>query len=157
MGHGRAGHCDLEAHAGTATTRDAPRFQGSFGNPIDRFTAAYFQQHGRTFAPVVADAVFARRAYLDVWGLSPTPTQLAQFLKDTQPGKRDHLVDALLADRKNYSEHWISFWNDLLRNDEGCVYHGERQTITTWLLKALEDNLPYNQFVSALLESGKAR
>ena len=49
---------------------------------------------------------------------------------------------------KNYSEHWISFWNDLLRNDEGVVYHGERQTITTWLLKALEDNLPYDQFVT---------
>ena len=132
-----------------------PDVQGSFENPIDRFTAAYFQQHGQTFSPVVADGVFARRAYLDLWGLSPTPTQLAQFLNDTQPGKRDRLVDALLANRRNYSEHWISFWNDLLRNDEGVVYHGERQTITTWLLKALDDNLPYDQFVTALLNPEK--
>ena len=132
-----------------------PDVSGSFDNPIDRFTAAYFQQHGQTFSPVVPDSVFARRAYLDLWGLLPTPTQLARFLNDTQPGKRERLVDTLLADRKNYSEHWISFWNDLLRNDEGVVYHGDRQTITTWLLKALDDNLPYNQFVTALLNPEK--
>jgi hypothetical protein len=37
----------------------------------------------------------------------------------------------------------------------GVVYHGERQTITTWLLKVLEDNLPYNQFVTTLLNPEK--
>jgi mono/diheme cytochrome c family protein len=132
-----------------------PEVSGRFENPIDRFIAAYFQKYGRTFSPVVPDAVFARRAYLDVWGLLPTPAQLARFVNDTQPGKRERLVDALLSDRKNYSEHWISFWNDLLRNDEGVVYHGERQTITIWLLKALEDNVPYNQFVTALLNPEK--
>jgi len=132
-----------------------PEGPGSFVNPIDRFTAAYFQQHGQSFSPVVADVVFARRAYLDTWGMLPTPTQLARFLDDTQPGKRERLVESLLSNRRNYSEHWISFWNDLLRNDEGVVYHGERQTITTWLLKALDDNLPYNQFVAALLNPEK--
>jgi mono/diheme cytochrome c family protein len=132
-----------------------PEISGHFGNPVDRFTAAYFQRHGQPFSPVVADALFARRAYLDVWGLLPTPAQLTRFLSDTQPGKRERLVDALLSDRRNYSEHWISFWNDLLRNDEGVVYHGERQSITTWLLKALEENLPYNQFVATLLNPQK--
>jgi mono/diheme cytochrome c family protein len=132
-----------------------PDVPGTFGDPIDRFTAAYFRQHGQSFSAAVADAVFARRAYLDLWGLLPTPTQLARFLGDTQPGKRERLVDSLLSDRKNYSEHWISFWNDLLRNDEGVVYHGERQSITTWLLKALDENLPYNGFVSTLLNPEK--
>ena len=132
-----------------------PEASGSLQNPIDRFAASYFRKHGLSFSPVVADVVFARRAYLDLWGLLPTPTQLAVFLDDKQPGKRERLVEALLSDRRNYSEHWISFWNDLLRNDEGVVYHGERQTITTWLLKALDDNLPYNQFVTALLNPEK--
>jgi hypothetical protein len=61
-------------------------------------------------------------------------------------------VDRLLADRGAYAEHWISFWNDLLRNDEGVVYHGERKTITKWLLAALEKNLPYDTMVQALLD-----
>ena len=132
-----------------------PDVPGSFTSPIDRFTAAYFRSNNHVFSPVVSEAVFARRAYLDLWGLLPTPKQLAQFLGDTQPGKRERLVDALLSARKNYAEHWISFFNDLLRNDEGVVYHGERETITTWLLQALEDNLPYNQFVAALLNPEK--
>jgi hypothetical protein len=128
---------------------------GSFLNPIDRFAASYFAKHGQSFPAVAADAIFARRVYLDIWGLLPAPAQLAMFLDDNQPGKRERLVAALLADRKNYSEHWISFWNDLLRNDEGVVYHGERQSITPWLLKALEENLPYNQFVTGLLNPVK--
>src|SRR5262249_15572065 len=64
------------------------------------------------------------------------------------------LVDRLLADNTNYAQHWISFWNDLLRNDEGVNYYSEtatRKSITPWLINALETNLPYDQFVSKLL------
>jgi hypothetical protein len=112
-------------------------------NPIDALLNV-------TAAPA-GDAVFLRRAYLDLWGLPPSPEDLAAFLADAAPGKRERLVDRLLSDRRNYAEHWISFWNDLLRNDEGVIYHGARKSISTWLLKALEDNLPYDRFVSALL------
>ena len=97
------------------------------------------------------DALFVRRAYLDLWGLPPTPEDLAAFQSDSRPDKREQLVDSLLAHKRNYAEHWISFWNDLLRNDEGVVYHGTRQSISPWLLQALENNLPYDRFVQALL------
>ena len=55
------------------------------------------------------------------------------------------------ANHRNYSEHWISFWNDLLHNDEGVTYIGDRKTISPWLLTALKDNLPYDQFAASLL------
>jgi hypothetical protein len=103
---------------------------------------------------VVSDRVFARRVYLDVWGLLPSPRQLRTFLKDRSPQKREKLVTMLLADSRQYSENWISFWNDLLRNDEGVNYHSEtasRKTISPWLLTALTNNLPYDQFVYKLL------
>lgn len=122
-----------------------------FSNPIDAFGASYFQRHGMPFPRPVPDAVFARRVYLDLWGLLPTPDELAEFLLDARPDKRERLIDQLFSHKKNYSEHWISFWNDLLRNDEGVYYHGTRESISGWLLKALEDNLPYDQFVTALL------
>ena len=99
----------------------------------------------------VSDAIFARRVYLDVWGLLPTPEQLTDFVDSKTPNKREKLVDSLLANSSNYAEHWISFWNDHLRNDEGVVYHGERKYITKWLRTALEKNLPYDQFVRALI------
>lgn len=119
--------------------------------PLDRFVAAYQVRRGIPEAPVVADALFARRVYLDVWGLLPTPEALAAFVNDRAPGKRERLIDTLLAGDRNYAGHWITFWNDLLRNDEGVNYAGSRKSITEWLLGALESNLPYDRFVTRLL------
>ncbi len=123
----------------------------SAAEPADAILQSYWAAHNVAVPAPVSDAVFARRVYLDVWGLVPTPAQLSEFLGDRRPEKRRLLVEQLLANRRNYSEHWVSFWNDLLRNDEGVIYHGDRQTITKWLLQALEDNMPYDRFVSALL------
>jgi len=120
-------------------------------NPLDAFLEAYFRRTGFSPPAPVSDSVFARRVYLDLWGLPPTPEQRREFLADPAPDRRGRLVDRLLVNRRHYAEHWISFWNDLLRNDEGVVYHGARQSITSWLLKALQDNLPYDRFVAALL------
>jgi hypothetical protein len=118
---------------------------------VDRFLDVYFRALQFEPPPPVSDALFARRVYLDLWGLLPTPEQLDEFARDTRSDKRERLVDALLSNRRNYAEHWITFWNDLLRNDEGVVYHGTRESITKWLVKALQDNLAYDKFVSALL------
>lgn len=129
---------------------------GEAANLVDRLIRARAAQQGITLPRPVSDAVFARRTYLDLWGLLPTPEQLAEFVSDSRADKRERLIDRLLADRKNYAEHWMSFWNDLLRNDEGVVYHGERKSISSWLLKALQDNLPYDRMVTALLNPTQA-
>ena len=130
-----------------------------WSDPIDRFTAAYLAKHRIAEPAIVSDEVFARRAYLDVWGLLPDPKDLHEFLADKRPDKRKRLVGRLLADNTKYSENWISFWNDLLRNDEGIVYYSEtaaRKTITPWLLNALETNKSYNQWIDQLLNPTKA-
>ncbi len=127
-----------------------PAWSGS----LDRFTAFYLKANGIAEPELVSDRVFARRVYLDVWGLLPSPKELHEFLKDRSPQKREKLVAKLLADPRNYAENWISYWNDLLRNDEGVNYHNEtasRKSISNWLLTALENNLPYDQFVYKLL------
>lgn len=118
---------------------------------VDDLIAGYFRKRGKAAPQPVSDAVFARRAYLDAWGMPPSPEQLRDFLASRNPDKRSRLVESLLADNRNYAEHWITFWNDLLRNDEGVNYHGGRKSITPWLYNALEQNLPYNQFVASLL------
>ena len=79
--------------------------------------------------PTVSDAIFARRVYLDTWGLLPTPEQLADFTQSKDPQKREHLVDALLANKSNYAEHWMTFWNDHLRNDEGVALLAPPRTV----------------------------
>lgn len=118
---------------------------------INRLLSVYYKLHGVRASASVSDAVFARRAYLDLWGLLPNPDQTDRFLKDTRSDKRERLIDDLLADNRLYAEHWITFWNDLLHNDEGVTFYGDRGSITDWLLSALQANLPYDRFVQSLL------
>jgi len=83
----------------------------------------------------------------------PEREALEQFLADTAPDKRAKLVDALLANNLAYAEHWMSFWNDHLRNDfAGTGYiDGGRKQITDWLFKALYENMPYDKFARELI------
>jgi hypothetical protein len=122
-----------------------------WSSPIDRFVAAHMAEHKVDARPPVSDALFARRAYLDVWGVLPPPEALHAFLDDRGPDKRNRLIEHLLAGNQAYAENWITFWNDLLRNDEGVNYAGSRKSITEWLLPALESNLSYDRFVARLL------
>lgn len=146
---------DLKAASADQPANIAPRNPpvptGDSPNPIDRFIEAYLRSKGAAMPQPVSDAVFARRAYLDIQGLLPQPEQLQAFIADKSAGKRAALVERLLANREAYAENWISFWNDLLRNDEGVVYEGERKSITKWLLNALRSNMPYDRMVQALL------
>jgi mono/diheme cytochrome c family protein len=124
-------------------------------HPVDRLLAPYFAEHHITPGAPASDTRFVRRVYLDVIGLLPSPAQVTAFVDDRRPDKRERLVAALLADRRQYAEHWLSFWNDALRNDyrgTGFIDGGRRQ-VTLWLYAALLDNLPYDQFVSQLVKA----
>jgi len=123
----------------------------AMANPIDKFIAEDFAKNGFAFPEPLTDALFLRRATLDIWGMVPTLDATREFLADKDPNKREKLIDSLLADKARYAAHWISFWNDLLRNDQGVNYAGTRKSITPWLLAALENNMPFNEMASALL------
>jgi hypothetical protein len=128
---------------------------GPEAHPVDRFLNASLRERGISPAPLVPDAAFARRVYFDLIGLPPSPEQVRQFTHSSHSPKRDSLVDSLLAQREAYAEHWMSFWNDLLRNDEGVIYHGARKSITQWLYTALESNKPYDAMVRELLDPAR--
>jgi Protein of unknown function (DUF1549)/Protein of unknown function (DUF1553)/Planctomycete cytochrome C len=132
---------------------DLPPARDGHTHPIDRLVDAYFQKHGVPWPPPLDDAAFARRAWLDLVGLLPPPDELESFLADRRPDKRHQLALRLLGDRRAYAEHWLTFWNDLLRNDyAGTGYiDGGRKAITDWLYRTLLDNRPYDQFVRELI------
>ncbi len=122
-------------------------------HPIDRIIDAYYAQHHVTPPPPLDDAAFLRRLYLDVIGLLPTPAELEAFLHDSSPDKRARQIRRVLDDRRAYADHWLTFWNDLLRNDyKGTGYiDGGRKPITGWLYQSLLDNKPYDRFVRELI------
>lgn len=122
-------------------------------NPIDLFLRPYFAAQKFTPSKSVSDAVYARRVYLDVLGLLPPREELEEFVADKSPDKRQRLVRRLLADNPRYAEHWLTFWNDVLRNDykgTGYIDNGRKQ-ITGWLYAALAKNMPYDRFVAELI------
>ncbi|MEW6303466.1 MAG: DUF1549 domain-containing protein [Verrucomicrobiota bacterium] len=130
-----------------------PPLKKGLENPVDRFVDAYFTVNKVKWAAPVDDHTFARRVWLDTIGLLPPPAELDTFLKDKSPDKRAKLVQRLLAADQAFAEHWLTFWNDLLRNDyKGTGYiDGGRKQITGWLYTALARNLPYDQFVAQLV------
>jgi len=147
-------------------------------NPIDQLLKPYFSAHHFKPPGVISDRQFARRACLDVVGLLPTKDELDAFLngssssfssssskvldpKSEQPhfapvvrNDRARLVHQLLSDNQRYAENWLSFWNDLLRNDyRGTGYiDGGRKQISKWLYSVLSTNLPYDKFVARLID-----
>lgn len=122
-------------------------------NPIDRILAPYLADHEIAPLKTVDDATFLRRAHMDLIGLPPSPDEWIQFIVNADPNIKTRLIDGLLARDHDYAEHWISFWNDLLRNDYvGTGYiDGGRKQITAWLYESLLTNKPYDQFVRELI------
>jgi len=122
-------------------------------NPIDRIIDHYLVDKKLTRPPPLDDAGFLRRAHLDLTGLLPAAGEVDSFVSDRSPDKRERLIDRLLADKTAYAEHWLTFWNDMLRNDyAGTGYiDGGRKQISGWLYQALYNNMPYDEFVRALV------
>ncbi|GAA4469046.1 hypothetical protein GCM10023156_60720 [Novipirellula rosea] len=122
-------------------------------NPIDRILDAYLSEHGLPTPPPIDDATFFRRVHLDLVGLLPTADALTSFQNDSSPDKRTRLVDDLLSREIDYADHWLTFFNDLLRNDysgTGFITKGRRQ-ISRWLYQALVQNKPFDQLTRELI------
>ena len=122
-------------------------------NPIDLWTNQYFIKNKINWPAVIDDKTFLRRVSLDLIGLLPSPEELEKFTSDKRANKRAIWIRQLLNRQDDYSSHWLSFWNDALRNDyTGTGYiTGGRFNITDWLYKSLRSNKHYDQFVKELI------
>jgi len=132
---------------------DLPPALAGREHPVDRILDKSLADRGLSTPAPVTDAEFLRRVSLDLVGLLPTPEQLDQFLADSTPDKRSRLIRTLLDDRIAYADHWLTFFNDLLRNDySGTGFiTGGRQQISGWLYDALLQNKPFDQFARELI------
>jgi hypothetical protein len=124
---------------------------------LDRLLSVYFAKQGITPSAIVSDAVFARRVYLDLIGLPPTPQELTAFLDDQAADKRARLVSRLLANDRGYADHWVTFWQDHLRDGKKDLGTTDVFTpITDWLEHSLLQNKPFDRFVSELVNPAES-
>jgi hypothetical protein len=106
-------------------------------------------------ARLSSDAVFLRRAYLDVIGTLPTAEEATQFLADGDPAKRAALIDRLL-ERPEFADYWAMKWSDLLRVKAEFpinLWPNAAQAYHRWIRAAIQENRPYDRFVRELLTS----
>jgi len=128
--------------------RDSTRVR----TPIDAFLLARLEAAGLTFNPDAPKPVLLRRLTFDLWGLPPTPEQLAEFLADERPDAYERLVDRLLADPA-YGERWARHWLDVAGYADSDGYlaadrlRPEAWRYRDWVVRALNADMPYDQFL----------
>ncbi len=122
-------------------------------HPLDKLITVYFDENDIDWQDTVDDRIYIRRVYMDIIGLLPEMDVVTNFINDKNKNKREILVDKLLSDTKNYTQHWLTFWNDLLRNDHSSA--GGKRPITNWLYKSLMANKSYDDIVRELVNPVK--
>ena len=122
-------------------------------NPIDAFIAAEYRSKGLTPVGQADKSALLRRVYLDLIGIPPTPAEQEAFFSDTSPGAHEKVVDHLLAS-KQHGVRYAHRWLDVLRYADVDQRMIAADGIYLWpgrVINALDDDVPYDQFVRAQL------
>jgi len=121
--------------------------------PVDSFVLAKLEASGLTLSPRADKRTLIRRATYDLTGLPPTLEEVRAFEKDTSPDAFGKVVDRLLASPR-YGERWGRYWLDVARyaDTKGYVFEEERKypysyTYRDWVIRAFNEDLPYDQFL----------
>jgi hypothetical protein len=121
-------------------------------NYIDRHVFAQLRLLRIEPSPLASDEHFLRRAYLDAIGRLPTPEEARRFLADTDPGKRDRLIDALL-ERPEFADWWALKWADRLGCNQRFVGKIGAVKYHEWIRHQMAANVPEDEFVRTILTS----
>ena len=138
--------------------------------PVDAFILQKLEEKRMSPSPGLMDtregkATLLRRATYDLTGLPPTTEELTAFWADQTPQAFAKVVDRLL-DSKQYGERWGRFWLDSARYADTTGERGQRGedyrfpyawTYRDWVIKAFNDDLPYDQFVIQQLAADKVK
>ena len=140
----------------------APRDEAGWASTdIDRFVLARLQDEGLTPVGGRAKRTLLRGATYDLIGLPPTLEEIEAFLADDAPDAFDKVVDRLLAS-EHYGERWGRHWLDvtrygeddtrgLARDGSGRERYPNAYVHRDWVVKALNEDMPYDRFVKAHL------
>ncbi len=132
-------------------------------NDIDRFVEAKLEASGMTGNEMADKRTLIRRAYIDLIGLPPTPEAVQAFLADATPNAFEKVVDGLLASPR-YGERWGRHWLDVARYADSKGQNDRRResslypyawTYRDYVIKAFNDDVPYDQFIREQLAADR--
>jgi len=124
-------------------------------NPIDAFILSRLREAQLQPSPPADKAELIRRVYLDMLGLLPTPDEVESFVANDSPQAYAQLVERVLAS-PHYGERWARHWLDVVRFAESSGFETNHERPTAyhyrdWVIRALNDDMPYDKFVVAQL------
>ncbi|MEX2168586.1 MAG: PSD1 and planctomycete cytochrome C domain-containing protein [Pirellulales bacterium] len=119
--------------------------------PVDQFALQKMHELKLTPSPEADRRTLIRRLTFDLWGLPPTPEEVADFVADTNLDAYERLVDRLLASPR-YGERWGRHWLDVVHFGESHGYDKDKTRPNAWpyrdyVIHALNDDKPYSRFV----------
>ena len=103
-----------------------------------------------------SDAVFVRRAYLDVIGTLPTANEAKEFIQDPDTKNKRNRLIARLLERDEFADYWAMKWGDILRIKAEFpvnLWPNAAQAYHRWVRASIAENKPYDKFVRELLTS----
>ncbi|MDX1980158.1 MAG: DUF1553 domain-containing protein [Bryobacteraceae bacterium] len=134
---------------------ERPAVPAGEANPIDAFLAVEHQARGLTATAPADRRTLARRLYLDLTGLPPTPDETRTFLAETY----ERSVDRLLASPR-YGERWGRHWMDVWRYSDWSGYRKANEVRNSqphiwqwrdWIVESLNEDKPYDRMIVEML------
>ena len=129
---------------------------------VDSFVLQKLREKKMQPSPAADKVTLLRRATFDLTGLPPTPAELEEFLADNSTGAFAKVVDRLL-DSPRYGERWGRYWLDLAHyadtrgsaEGNGNNRYNYAYTYRDYVIKAFNEDLPYDQFLIQQIAADK--
>ncbi|OUW87721.1 MAG: hypothetical protein CBD74_01520 [Saprospirales bacterium TMED214] len=123
-------------------------------NPIDVFVSQKLVAKKMKSQPDASREQLIRRLSLDLIGLPPTPEEVDAFVEDLGQDAYERVVDRLLGS-KHFGERLAVPWLDAARyadtNGFSIDDHRDMWLWREWVINALNQNMPYDQFLTEQL------
>ncbi|TWT85730.1 Planctomycete cytochrome C [Posidoniimonas polymericola] len=117
---------------------------------LDYHVLARLEREGLAPSPLAPREQWLRRVTFDLTGLPPTEAQRDAYLADDAAGAEERVVERLLESPR-FGERWAAMWMDLGRYADTMGYEKDLGRTMwpwrDWLIRALNADLPYDQFV----------
>ncbi len=121
---------------------------------IDQIVTAELAERGLKLQPEATPETLIRRLSFDLTGLPPSPDEISAFGTAHQfdpASSIQHLVTKLLAS-PHYGERMAVDWLDQARYADSYGFQVDREREVwpwrDWVVKAYNENLPFNQFIT---------